>query len=766
MRATVAVIGGGYGGARTANLLDEVADVVLVEPKDAFVHNSAALRGLTDSEWTDRVFMPYDRLLSHGRVIRDRAALVEPGTVTLGSGERIDADYIVLATGSTYPFPGKMDLDDSSAAKEQLHRARTELARSEHAVIFGAGSVGLELAAEIRQVWPDKPITVVDPAPDVLSGQYEAELRDELRRQLGELGIALSLGDAPNGTPAQPPGTRSPFEVTTRAGRSVTGDIWFQCFGASPVTGYLSASLTSSVRSDGRLRVTPALRLPGQDSVFAIGDITAVPEPKQAASADAHAYVVADNIAALIRGEEPKGTYEPDEQAILVPLGASGGASQLPDGVVGAEATSEYKGKDLLVGYYRELLESAAEDAALTGAVGHWIDESSHPLRTTDVGADLTDLAPLAAVVGDASVVGLGMATRAAHEVMATGHRVLRFLAENAGFRVLAIQQDEVLIAALDTYVRTGRGNPSAVLSELFLPWRTQEMLRVVEWARQFNLEHPEEPFRLVGLAPAEIRRADYQAVVEYASLVDEQSATELRRVYDIISTAHDRPEHVQQARGTHPGTRFVEHARDARELVAALPEAEGKGAAVDQAARIVDFHASDSFTEDFDYDALRRRTVAALTSIADKGDRIVYWEGIAFTANADPLDPHSLLDPLRTVGSELRERMGAGYLSVLTEFAHGDLGDVHFGEVAPPPEPGSLDAELSGAGPERYLLDLRGPAPDRVRAWLQQEHRLRVIGGTYYAKDDSDHYLVTGALDEWFDAVIHTGPITATRLL
>src|SRR5262245_8620815 len=41
---TVVVVGGGYAGVHVAHSLDDVADVVLVEPKDAFVHNVAALR--------------------------------------------------------------------------------------------------------------------------------------------------------------------------------------------------------------------------------------------------------------------------------------------------------------------------------------------------------------------------------------------------------------------------------------------------------------------------------------------------------------------------------------------------------------------------------------------------------------------------------------------------------------------------------------------------------------------------------------------------
>ena len=72
-RATVAVIGGGYGGTVAAKAIDEFADVTLVEPRDAFVHNVAALRALVEPEWLPRIFFPYDRLLANGRVVRDRA---------------------------------------------------------------------------------------------------------------------------------------------------------------------------------------------------------------------------------------------------------------------------------------------------------------------------------------------------------------------------------------------------------------------------------------------------------------------------------------------------------------------------------------------------------------------------------------------------------------------------------------------------------------------------------------------------------------------
>src|SRR4051794_30066740 len=100
-RPTVVVLGGGYGGIQVAKELDDVADVTLVDPKDAFVHNVAAWRALVEPEWLDRIFFPYSRLLAEGRFLRDSAVAVDANRVTLASGWQIEADYVVLATGSS-----------------------------------------------------------------------------------------------------------------------------------------------------------------------------------------------------------------------------------------------------------------------------------------------------------------------------------------------------------------------------------------------------------------------------------------------------------------------------------------------------------------------------------------------------------------------------------------------------------------------------------------------------------------------------------------
>lgn len=357
MSSTVVVVGGGYGGIAAAKALDDVADVVLVEPRDAFVHNVAALRGLVDPDWTDRLFLPYDRLLTRGRVLHDRAVHVDTAAVTLGSGERIAADYIVLATGSTYPFPAKLDVDDRTSAKAKIRATRDALGQADRVLLLGAGPVGLELAGEIKAAWPNKTVTIVDPAGDILSGGFTDEFRAEVRRQLDELGVELFLGTSFAEEPLSEPGEARAFTATTRSGRRITADIWFRCYGVVPVSGYLAGHLSTAVRPNGHVEVTAELRLPGHEHVFAIGDMTALPEAKLAKAAGEHAEVVASNIRTLIQGGGELATYEPAAAGISLPLGPTGGASYAPEvGVVGAETTSRIKRAELKVALYLELL--------------------------------------------------------------------------------------------------------------------------------------------------------------------------------------------------------------------------------------------------------------------------------------------------------------------------------------------------------------------------------------------------------------------------
>ncbi|TMR97990.1 NAD(P)/FAD-dependent oxidoreductase [Nonomuraea basaltis] len=349
-RTSVVVLGGGYGGNRVAKLLDDVADVTLVDPSDAFLHNVAALRALVAPEWLDQIFLPYRRLLSNGRFLRDRAVAVDGRQVTLASGARLEPDYLVLATGSSYPFPAKIDEPAAETAKARIREAHAALTGAQRVLLVGAGPVGLELAGEIKSAYPGKHVTIADVAPDILAGPYDQALRDELRAQLDKLGVELKLGTPLRELPTAAPATAAPVAVTTEAGEELTADIWFRCFGVTLQTGYLRGSLAAARDAQGHLRVDEHLQVRGHDRIYAIGDI-ADADRNMAGFAGMQGELLARNLRTHITGEGELTTYQRHPTVIVVPLGPEGGAGQLPgqDGIAGPEATAEIKGRAMMV---------------------------------------------------------------------------------------------------------------------------------------------------------------------------------------------------------------------------------------------------------------------------------------------------------------------------------------------------------------------------------------------------------------------------------
>jgi NADH dehydrogenase FAD-containing subunit len=291
-------------------------------------------------------------------VIQDRAVKADADRVVLASGAELFPDYLVLATGSGYPFPAKPDLPGTEAAHAKVKNTHAALAGADRVLLLGAGPVGIELAGEIKAVWPGKQVTLVDVADDVLGERYRPDLKAELRRQLTGLDAGLLLGSPLEAEPPTAAGELGTFTVTTRAGAELTADIWFRCYGVTPASDYLAGGLAAARRPDGFVEVTPELLVAGQDQVFALGDVSAADQNKGAGAAGRQAPVVAGNIRALITGEGELARYQPPPPSIIVPIGPDGGAGQRAglDDLVPAETVAQLKGRDMMVGRFAELL--------------------------------------------------------------------------------------------------------------------------------------------------------------------------------------------------------------------------------------------------------------------------------------------------------------------------------------------------------------------------------------------------------------------------
>lgn len=127
-------------------------------------------------------------------------------------------------------------------------------------------------------------------------------------------------------------------------------------------------------------------------------------------------------------------------------------------------------------------------------------------------------------------------------------------------------------------------------------------------------------------------------------------------------------------------------------------------------------------------------------------GHRIVYWGGLAHTANGVATG--------KNAGSHLRQRFGSGYVSIALTFHHGSL-------PLPVDDPPAdyIEAVLGAVDLETYLLEIDRSWPEAARRWLDAPTKTRLIG-------PGIHELLGPSLRTWFDFVLHSRRVTPARSL
>uniref|UniRef100_A0A453HN04 FAD/NAD(P)-binding domain-containing protein n=1 Tax=Aegilops tauschii subsp. strangulata TaxID=200361 RepID=A0A453HN04_AEGTS len=241
-----------------------------------------------------------------------------------------------------------------------FHRDKDRIAAASSVLIIGGGPIGVELAAEIIMDSPDKRVTLVHGGPRllmVMSPRASAKALEWLRSKnvtvLLDQTIDIDLAGTGDGYDGQ-------RDFTTSAGETVSADCHFVCTGRPVASGWLRGTfLGEYIDADGRLVVDEHLRVGRLKNVFAIGDITDVPEAKQGYLAQRHAMVVSRNLRLLLRSAGPEHKlhrYKASKAAITVTLGRRDAVSELPFMSLIGHIPGVVKPRDLYVSRTRRMM--------------------------------------------------------------------------------------------------------------------------------------------------------------------------------------------------------------------------------------------------------------------------------------------------------------------------------------------------------------------------------------------------------------------------
>lgn len=352
----VVIVGGGYGGTELAlNLLKMDIPFTLIDPKEFFHHNVAALRASVFPEWMKKTAINYQQTFNQN-FVQGKVTKVdfECKQVHVDNGQVIDYSDVVIAVGSQGPFPGRTSATSLSKATADYQSLTDELEKANDIVIVGGGAVGVELAGEIADKYKMKNITIIHPSQELVASGLGDNFQNRVKGCLRDMNIKLVLDDRVDnlGDLTFDQCIRQP--VRTQKGQELQCDLILRCTGLAPDNSMTKSILDpSKFDENNRLKVNEFLQI--EDHVYGIGDCINTPEHKMAAHAATHANLVSSNLLKQVRGQAMT-PYKPAFDGMLVTIGSYAGAGiingwNFPSFVVGL-----VKGRSLFTSKYWHMM--------------------------------------------------------------------------------------------------------------------------------------------------------------------------------------------------------------------------------------------------------------------------------------------------------------------------------------------------------------------------------------------------------------------------
>src|SRR5262245_14431498 len=413
------------------------------------------------------------------------------------------------------------------------------------------------------------------------------------------------------------------------------------------------------------------------------------------------------------------------------------------------------------VGSYQELGNLALD----------WVNAGGHPLVSTQFASSTADLQPLKKVIGSARLVGMGEATHGTHEFFTMKDRTFRFLVEELGFTGFAIEATMPEAFALDTYVRTGSGDPAVLLSHLyFWTWNTKEVADLIQWMRSYNKEKSAD--KQIGFYGFDMQYPGIaiDSVLSYTRRAMPGLGSELADRYSCLD------EYRNDARGrsaknystaslsvTGPCSAAVAAAYqsvlDRRTTLEPATSASEFALAV-QMARVV-----------VQWEAMKRGEMLRDAAMAENADwllrnragpngRLFLWAHNFHISRA----PQG-----GTMGAYLARTYREAYVPIGFTFGSGAFNAVIDGGLnptrAPAPSIGSYEEVFQYAKNRNFFVSMvEVPAGD-LAFWFAGPKRMRTVGAVY-APAQPENYYYTAYPRAEFDALIYIHSTSASQLL
>ncbi|EME43768.1 hypothetical protein DOTSEDRAFT_171613 [Dothistroma septosporum NZE10] len=334
----VVVVGGSYVGLNAARELMSILPashrVLLVEPHSHFNHIFTFPRFAILPGHEQKAFVPYNGVFtpsSRHSTVKARATHIYPDHLQIDSkwngSNKIPFDCLVLATGTRLAAPSMMPYDDDTSSVKYLQAYQSQLAQSTAVAIVGGGAVGVQMALDLKEIYPEKRVTLVH-SREKLMHQFHNDFHNILKDVFDERDIDLitqARAKVPKGGFLN---NGEIIDIDLTNGQSISAEFVILATGQKPNNGMIGSLPTKNPNglinpANGFIRVNKTLQIQDDQyrNIFAVGDIADTGVHKAARPGAAQAKVVASNILSLIDGQKAAMEYESSPRAIHMSLG-------------------------------------------------------------------------------------------------------------------------------------------------------------------------------------------------------------------------------------------------------------------------------------------------------------------------------------------------------------------------------------------------------------------------------------------------------------
>lgn len=393
--------------------------------------------------------------------------------------------------------------------------------------------------------------------------------------------------------------------------------------------------------------------------------------------------------------------------------------------------------------------DTAPRTTAPTIAESDWLKQNIYPLKTFEPGSSSNeDLKILKKLIGDSKVVALGETSHGSSEIFKMKSRIIEYLAENDGFDIFSIEANMPESYKLNDYVLEGKGNPTELIRGMyFWTWRTQEVLNMVEWMKDYNKSGHKISF--TGFDMQFYKGAIQElndAFKDHSEI--QNKITELKSVLDAVNS--ERKNSRQAVVSQENKKKIDDHLNSLRDFISGSNFAATQKSWLMQNIRVIE-----QYLDSTSRDKYMAENLLWIKS-QNPDSKIIAWAHNGHIKETD-----------YSMGKYLAEILQNDYLTIGFTFNKGNYTAVGTNGLTDYPAqesyPGTYEYFFNSVNVPIFILDLRNTKKQNSEnsKWLMEKLDFRSVGAM---KTESEFY-ETDLTDD-FDLIIFINESTHSTIL